>query len=161
MAMYGNFISYSWFLLLVWPTEILWFKFQLITPIRSMVFKQYTECGFFCTPCYSGILVITVMNMRDWFGNKWRGVTISLLTGGQGHPTPSFTPTPPPNTHNNHCSIINARFLRFQLERDRPTDQRMDKGSYRGASPQLNVTIKPGYSIKPKILKKLIKILDH
>ena len=52
MAMYGNFISYSWNLLLVWQTEILWFKFQLITSIRSMVFKQYTECGFFCTPCY-------------------------------------------------------------------------------------------------------------
>ena len=31
--------------------------------------------------------------------NKWRGVTILLLMGGQGHPTPSLTPRPPLHTH--------------------------------------------------------------
>ena len=30
--------------------------------------------------------------------NKWRGVTISLRTAGQGHPTPINIPTPP-HTH--------------------------------------------------------------
>ena len=35
-------------------------------------------------------------NERDAEKNKWRGVTISLRTGGQGHPTPIPTPNPTP-----------------------------------------------------------------
>ena len=44
-------------------------------------------------------------------------------TGGQGHLTPSLTPSPsnpPSHTLCNNCSFMKARFLRFQHERDRP-----------------------------------------
>ena len=72
--------------------------------------------------------------------NKWRGVTISLRTGGQGHPTPSLFPTTfLTHTNNSNCSIINTRFSCFQLERDGLTDRRTDIASYRVACPQLTM----------------------
>ena len=36
--------------------------------------------------------------------SKWHGVTIPLQTGGQGHPTPRFTPTPPLNSTHTHSN---------------------------------------------------------
>ena len=52
-------------------------------------------------------------------------------TGGQGHLTPSLTPSPsnppsPSHTHNNNCSFMKAHFLRFQQERDRPINEPTD-----------------------------------
>ena len=57
-------------------------------------------------------------------------LTKSMRTSGQGYPTPSLTSHPKPpyhvntliRTHNNNSSIVNARFLHFQLERQGPTD---------------------------------------
>ena len=81
--------------------------------------------------------------------NKWRWVTISLRTGGQGHPTPSLTPTTPPNTlTHKQYQLQHQKYAFFafstrtwQLERDGrtngPTNGRTDKASYRVAWPQL------------------------
>ena len=69
-----------------------------------------------------------------------------LLQSGQWHPTPSFTPTSPPNpphkyiqTHRNNYSIINARISHFQLvwRRDQRINRRTDKAHYRVKCPQL------------------------
>ena len=84
--------------------------------------------------------------------NKWRGVTTSLRTGGQGHPTPIHTQrlTQPPFQHRHiHKKLLKRSFSHFltraQDRTDRPTDQwsngptdqHTDKGSYRVACPQL------------------------
>ena len=71
--------------------------------------------------------------------NKWRGVTISLRTGGQGHPTPIHTPTHPQhsNIHKKYRKRLFSHFSTCALRTDGPTDQRMDKASYRVACPQL------------------------
>ena len=56
-------------------------------------------------------------------GNKWRGVTISLRMGGQGHPTPIHTPCPSHKHKKNH----QKRSISYFLTRvHRPTDQQMD-----------------------------------
>ena len=44
--------------------------------------------------------------------NKWRGVTTSLRTGGQEHPTPIHTQTPPPYILKMH---LNGFLPHFQL----------------------------------------------
>ena len=52
--------------------------------------------------------------------NKWRGVTISLRTGGQGRPTPIHTPNP--RTHLNiQKKYLKRSFLHFFV-RSLPTD---------------------------------------
>ena len=74
--------------------------------------------------------------------NKWRGVTISLRTGGQGHQTPIHTPTHLQHSNiwktgsdarikgycsNDQTSIEKARFTTFQLDHhDGPTDRWTD-----------------------------------
>ena len=72
----------------------------------------------------------------DGYYNKWRGVTISLRTGGQGHPTPIHTPNPTPYT-NIHKKYPKRSFFHFStrspLWTNGPTDGRMDKASYRDA----------------------------
>ena len=57
--------------------------------------------------------------------DRWAGAS-----NPQPHPNPTHNHSchrlTQPLTHNNNCSIINARFLCFQLERDGPTEQRTD-----------------------------------
>jgi len=59
----------------------------------------------------------------------------------QPHPNPTLN-SPPTHTQTqcNNCSIMNARFSHFQLERDGRTDGRTDKASYRVGCPQLKTT---------------------
>ena len=57
--------------------------------------------------------------------NKWRGVTISLRTGGQGHPTPNYIPCP------SHMHKKPSKMLIFALfdscpRTNGPTDRRTD-----------------------------------
>ena len=61
---------------------------------------------------------------HDKQGTKWRGVTVSLQMGGQGHPTPIHTPTPS-HKHLDHFST--------QMDRrtNRPMDGLTDKASHR------------------------------
>ena len=84
LAMYWNFINCSCFLLLEWPSGILWLKFWLITPIRSKVFKHYTECDFFCTPCYYFMLSRTFYHRKS-IVILWRAPAI------KGFPTHAHT----------------------------------------------------------------------
>ena len=103
-----------------------------------------------------------VQKDNEW-KSKWRGVTISLRTGGQGHqPHPNHTPNPPPthsHTNNTNWSIINTRFSRFQLERDLrtdgPTDGRTDKASYRVACPQLKMLYRISRSLMRRRDRKI------
>ena len=44
---------------------------------------------FFLSP-----FTCTLVNLK-WIKNKWRGITVLLRTGGQGHPTPIHTHTHP------------------------------------------------------------------
>ena len=75
--------------------------------------------------------------------NKWRGVTILMWTGGQGHPTPNHTQTHP--QHSNICkkyqkcefSQFSTRWPRTNGPTDGRTDGPTDKASYRVACPQL------------------------
>ena len=69
-------------------------------------------------------------------GSRYRCGRVGRGIKPPPHPTPS---PPPPHTHNHNYSIINAsfQFSRFRLKRDGPTDQRMDRASYRAACPQL------------------------
>ena len=60
---------------------------------------------------------------HDKQGNKWRGVTILLRTGGQGHPTPIHTPSP---THI-HKKHLKRSFPHFSTRGHGPTDQRTDR----------------------------------
>ena len=53
--------------------------------------------------------------------NKWRGVTISLRTGGQWHPTPIHNPTPTPYT-NIHKKYPECPFCQFRLDHYGRTD---------------------------------------
>ena len=53
-------------------------------------------------------------------------VTISLLTGGQGHPTPIHTPTPTPTQTNRSEKSLKSLFCHFSTQSpwtNRPTDQ--------------------------------------
>ena len=68
---------------------------------------------------------------RDRKKNKWRGLTISLWTGGQGRPTPIHTPRPiqPPSQHR-HIQKA-SKTLVFPLfdsclRTNGPTDRRTD-----------------------------------
>ena len=78
--------------------------------------------------------------------NKWRGVTTSLRTGGQGQPTPIHTQrsTQPPFQHRHihiHKKLLKHSFSHFSTHADGPMDRRTDKASYRVACPQLNSSI--------------------
>ena len=84
--------------------------------------------------------------MTKFLSSWWRGGTISLRTGGQGHPTPSLTqpyPQLPSCIHDTNCSIINAHFFcvfdssMMDHRKDQLMDQRTDKASYRVLFPQL------------------------
>ena len=74
-----------------------------------------------CSSCVQGKSRVKCGVLR-FYENKWRGVTISLRTGGQGHPTPIHTPT-----HLQH-SNIHKKYWK---------DGRTDKASYRVARLQL------------------------
>ena len=57
-----------------------------------------------------------ILKMVDLWKNKWRGVTISLRTGGQGQPTPIHTqrPTQPPFQHRHiHKKLLKRSFSHF------------------------------------------------
>ena len=64
---------------------------------------------------------------------------MSLRRGGQGHPTPSLTPTTPPTPlqhPHTQTSILNTRLSHFQFERDKwsVTNGWTDKASHRVAT---------------------------
>ena len=60
--------------------------------------------------------------------NKWSGVTLPLRTGGQGHPTPNHTPTPPQTIKHTQKVFKNACFSTFRLMlTDGLTDGRTDQ----------------------------------
>ena len=62
---------------------------------------------------------------REKEKNKWRGVTISLRTGGQGRPTPIHTLTHPQYS-NIHKKYLKRSFPHFSTRWPLPTDQRTD-----------------------------------
>ena len=78
--------------------------------------------------------------------NKWRGVTILLQMGGQGHPTPIHTRT---LTHKHTQKVFKMRIfpLSDSIIMDQWTDWRMDgptdKASYWVACPQLKMVLDP------------------
>ena len=61
--------------------------------------------------------------------NKWRGVTISLRTGGQGYPTPIHTPIPTPHTnmHKKYCLTLVFHFSTRSPRTNRPTNGPIDR----------------------------------
>ena len=65
--------------------------------------------------------------------NKWRGVTTSSWTSGQGCTPPSNFPLHTPYSH----GISYAPSYTFQLERDGLTNRWTDMASYRVAYPRL------------------------
>ena len=83
--------------------------------------------------------------------NKWRRVTISLRTGGQGQPTPIHTQGPfqlvatQTNTRKASKTLVFPLFdlcSRTNGPTDRWTDGRTDKATYRVACPQLKNAVK-------------------
>ena len=72
--------------------------------------------------------------------SKWRGVTLSLWTGGEGHPTPFNTPTHPQHS-NIQKDCWKRSFSHFSTrspwQMDQQMDQQTDKASYRVACPQV------------------------
>ena len=76
--------------------------------------------------------------------NKWRGVTMSLQTDEQGHPTPIHSPTP---THKH----LDCLFFHFSTRTDkrtnRPMDGLTDKASHRVQSWNERETVLPGCTI--------------
>ena len=84
--------------------------------------------------------------MYRLIGNKWRGVTISLRTGGQGHPTPIHTQIHPQHSNiqkkyrKRSFSHFSTRWPPTDGPTDQRTDGRTDKASYRVACPQLKTT---------------------
>ena len=73
-----------------------------------------------------------------------------MRTGGQGHPTPILTPSPPssPQVPHSHAQkaykMLVSTLLDSCSRTDGPTDGRTDKASYRVACPQLK---RPGYNV--------------
>ena len=103
----------------------------------------------FDRPTHWQYLVITRFDARKTVtseaGSQYRCGQMGRITQPPASPHPqlpyhTLTHT---NTQCANCSIENARFLHFQLERDNssmidgPTDQRTGKASYRVAFPQL------------------------
>ena len=76
-------------------------------------------------------------NSKRW-KNRWRGVTISLRTGGQEHTTPIYTLPHSMLTHT-HKRLDHhwPTDQRTDGQTNGPTDQRTDKASYIIACPQL------------------------
>ena len=75
--------------------------------------------------------------------NKWRGVTISLQMGGQGHPIPNHTPTPTPHTCI-HEKYPKRSFFHFSaqspLRTNGWTDGRTDGRTDKASCPQLKTS---------------------
>ena len=70
--------------------------------IYKLLLKQFGHKTFLSKIIakFEQILIRIYIICAPQIMNKWRGVTISLRTGGQGHPTPIHTPTsstPPPD----------------------------------------------------------------
>ena len=95
--------------------------------------------------------------MRHWqkSNNKWRGVTIWLRTGGQGHPTLIHMPTPTSHTQKYKKVSYMLVFPLWWPRTNRRTDGRTDK-----ACPQLKDTrcIEPLFSC---LISFLIKSKTH
>ena len=74
---------------------------------------------------------------REREKNEWRGVTISLREGGQGHPTPIHTHNPTPYTFIYTQEV--SKSLIFPLVTRSPlrTDGWMDGRTWRVTCPQL------------------------
>ena len=123
----------------VWPIQICFHFYSMTTRVDAIkkrnslwLCKSYNQI----VTNQQGILVINALCAvkKDQIkGNKWRGVTISLRTGGQGQPTLIHAqhPTKQPFKYRHiHRKLQNARFLTFRLVfTDWWTDRRTDRQS--------------------------------
>ena len=124
--------------LLLWKVSLwVWDHLSFNDRVAFSFFLSALDFG----PCLLGLYNIEEARVSlsySWC-NKWRGVTVSLRTGGQGHPTTSLTPTTTPTTlqHTDrqyqlqlHMYVFFAFSTRvWQLKRNGRTDGPTDRST--------------------------------
>ena len=98
-----------------------WFLVNFLCYSMGISYFYHSVINLLCNPIRI-LHVFIFQKGKKERKNNWRGVTISLRTGGQGHPTPIHTPSPP-HIHKIH---LKRSLFHFLTRGYGPTGQRTD-----------------------------------